>query len=872
MPAGPLAGIRVVEFTDELGSYCGKLLADLGADCIKIEPPGGGSQRRTPPFLAGEEAGPDTSIPFWAQNTSKRSLVLDLSQDADRVRARELALAAAILLEDLPPGTLAAVGLGYDELHAVRPDLVYTSVTGFGQTGPHASYAYADIVGLAMGGVMTLAGMPEDPPNLLYGNQANVCASIQAAQGTLIALLHAERTGEGQHVDVSVQEALSVAQETAMMMWDMQRTNRVRTGSLGLLRVSIPGAGVYETKAGHLMTYITAPGGADFPELVAWMDEAGFAHDLNEEPYADLVAGMNLQFLARALADPDANAGVAHQLDHIGEAVTEFFATMTALEAYEEGQSRRLLVGLVSTPKDLAENAQLRARDWYQPLAVDSRTVEFPGPPYRLSASPAALAPPPRFGADSDAAWDSPAPASASRSWSSSERGGEEADHEREAQQTSAGGAWGGVRAKRAMKPRPGSALEGIRVADFSWFGAGPIGGQTLATFGAEVVRVESEVRIDSLRIVEPIALNDDGSKKTGTYDASGYFNNFNAGKLSLLLDLNGERGQEVAYRLIERSDIFMTNFTPRVLKKWNLLYEQVAAVNPRIIAGYAPMQGMVGPHCDFLGFGAVLTPITGISELSGFPHRGPIGVGTNYPDYVVNPGHLVTGMLAALRHRERTGEGQLVEMPQLESVVNALAPAVLDYIANGVVQTRAGNRSPIAAPHGAFRCADDPESLGSEERWVAIACRSDAQWAALGDALGHAEAAANARFATHEARKANEDALEALVGEWTRPLRAEDVMERLQARGVPAGVVQNAQDILERDPHVQARGYYQYLDHPVTGHTAYDGPCARLSATPGHHRAPAPLLGEHTEEVCRRILELSEDEIADLLAEGVLA
>lgn len=396
MPAGPLAGIRVVEFTDELGSYCGKLLADLGADCIKIEPPGGGSQRRTPPFLAGEEAGPDTSIPFWAQNTSKRSLVLDLTQDADRVRARELALAAAIVLEDLPPGTLAAVGLGYDELHAGRPDLISTSITGFGQTGPHATYAYADIVGLAMGGVMTLAGMPEDPPNLLYGNQANVCAIIQAAQGTLTALFHAERTGEGQHVDASVQEALSVAQETAMMMGDMQRTNRVRTGSLGLLRVSIPGAGVHETKAGHLMTYITAPGGADFPELVAWMDEAGFVHDLNEKPYADLVAGMNLQFLAGALADPDpdANAGVAHQLDQIGDAVTEFFATMTALEAYEEGQGRRLLVELVSTPKDLAENSQLRARDWYQPLAVDSRTVEFPRaalPPLRQPGRTRAL-------------------------------------------------------------------------------------------------------------------------------------------------------------------------------------------------------------------------------------------------------------------------------------------------------------------------------------------------------------------------------------------------------------------------------------------------------------------------------------------------
>ena len=836
--AGPLACVRVLELADEPGSYCGKLLADLGADVIKVEPPGGGRLRHMPPFLAGEPPGPDRALPFWARNSSKRSLALDLEDAADRERVRALARDADVIVEDHPPGTLVRHGLGYDDLRGERPDLVYTSVTGFGQSGPHAGFVHADIVAQAMAGVMTLAGMPEDPPNLIHGAQADLCASIQAALGTLLALRHAERTGRGQHVDVSVQEALSPAQETAMMMWDLQRTNRVRTGPLGLLRAPIPGVGVYETKAGHLMAYITAPGGADFSELVVWMDEAGFAHDLHEEPYAAIVAEMNLRFLARVLADPSEAERMGPQLAHIGETVAAFFATMTALEAYEEGQRRRILVGIVSTPADLVASAQLRARDWYRPVAVAGREVEFPGPPYRLSATPATVGPPPRLGEHADAAWHpraepAPPPATSSRA--------------------------------------PALPLEGLRVADFSWFGAGPIAAQTLAAFGAEVVRVESEARIDSLRVVQPVALNEDGTPKTG-YNASGYFNNFNAGKLSLLLDLNRERGQAMARRLIERSDVFMTNFTPRVLARWGLLPEQVMAVNPRIVAAYAPMQGMTGPHRDFLGFGAVLTPITGISELSGFPHRPPIGVGTNYPDYVVNPGHLAIAMLAALRHHERTGEGQLVEMPQIESVVNALAPAILDYTANGVVQTRAGNRSPVAAPHGAFRCADEDGPGGPEERWAVVACRDAAEWAALCDALGHGEAAADPRFATHEGRKANEDALEALVGAWMRERRAEDVMAALQARGVPAGVVQNARDMLERDPHMRARGYYQYLDHAETGRSAYEGFCARLGLTPGRHRAPAPLFGEHTEEVCRRILELDGDEIADLLAEGVLA
>ncbi|MBH77739.1 MAG: hypothetical protein CL897_05890 [Dehalococcoidia bacterium] len=835
MANGPLARVRVLELTDEIGAYCGKLLADLGADVIKVEPPGGGVQRQSSPFLDGIP-GIDSSIPFWAQNSSKRSIALDLDEEVDRDRVREYALGADVVLEDHMPGVLARYGLGYRDLCGERPNLVYTSITGFGQTGPHANFAYSDIVGQAMGGVMTLAGRPEDPPNSIYGNQGNICASIQASQGTLVALHHAERTGQGQQVDVSVQEALSLPQETAMMMWDFQQTNRVRTGPLGLLRMPIPGVGVYPTKAGYVMAYITAPGGADFDEVVQWMDAAGFTHDLHNEPYAELVGGMNLQFLARALSDSKEGRDVAVHLAHINQVLAQFFATMTALEAYEEGQRRRLLVGLVSTPQDLVENPQLRAREWYRSVRINSRAVLFPGPPYRLSATPADVIAPPNLGQHMDADWKE-VPARPARA------------------------------ATRSSLP-----LDGVRVADFSWFGAGPIAAQTLAAFGAEVVRIESETRIDSLRIVEPVALNEDGSKMSDTYNASGYFNNFNAGKLSFLLDLNTERGQELAYRLIERSDIFMTNFTPRVLDKWNLLYEQVSGVNPRIVAGYAPMQGMVGPHRDFLGFGAVLTPITGISELSGFPHHPPIGIGTNYPDYVINPGHLVVALLAALRHRDITGEGQLVEMPQIESVVNALAPAILDYTANGVVQTRSGNRSPIAAPHGAFRCADDPTSQGSEDRWIAIACHNDRQWVAICDAIGQPGLSADPRFATHDLRKANEEVLEELVSEWTADRRAEEVMVDLQVRGVPAGVVQNAQDILDKDVHVRDRAYYQYLIHPETGRTAYDGPCSRLSETPGVHRAAAPLFGEHTEEVCRRILELTDDQVAALLVEGVLA
>ena len=417
------------------------------------------------------------------------------------------------------------------------------------------------------------------------------------------------------------------------------------------------------------------------------------------------------------------------------------------------------------------------------------------------------------------------------------------------------------------MAKRP---LEGIRVADFSWFGAGPIAGNTLSSYGAEVIRVESETKVDALRRVHPFAMNEDGSFKGG-YNVSGYFNNFNAGKLSLQLNLNTEKGQEIGYRLIEKCDIFLTNFTPRVIDKWNLHYHQIAKVNPRIIAAYAPMQGMEGPHRDYLGFGAVLTPVTGISEMSGFPNRPPFGVGTNYPDYVINPGHTVTAMMAALRYRNRTGKGQCIELPQLESVVNTLGTAVVERLANGTNPTRTGNRNPNAAPHGAFRCADDPESVGSLDRWVVIACRDDAEWQRAAAALDHPEAAADPKFATFAARKQNEDELESLIGSWTKDRKAEQACAALQAAGVPAGVVQNSQDLLDRDEHMQSRGYYQYVEHPEAGREAHDGPAFVLSETPGYIAGPAPLMGEHTMDVCERIIGLNMDEVADLLAEGVL-
>jgi benzylsuccinate CoA-transferase BbsF subunit len=410
------------------------------------------------------------------------------------------------------------------------------------------------------------------------------------------------------------------------------------------------------------------------------------------------------------------------------------------------------------------------------------------------------------------------------------------------------------------------AALDGIKVADFSWFGAGPICANHLATYGATVVRVESETRIDALRTVAPFAKD-----KTG-YNVSGYFNNFNAGKLGLTLNLNTEKGHELALKLVEWADIFLTNITPRVIERWGLTYDKLAQVNPSIIASYQPMQGYEGPHRDFLGFGAVLTPITGYNYLSGFPERTPFGLGTNYPDYVINPGHTLIAILAALHYRNRTGKGQRVDCAQLPSSAAPLGPAVFDYTVNGRVQNRSGNGLPYAAPHNAFKCKPLTDNgMPPDERWIAIGCFSDEEWNSLVEVMGSPQSAQDSRFSTLEGRKANETELEANLNAWTADKDAYQLMRDLQARGVPAGVVQSAREVLDHDEHIKERGYYVYLDHAETGRVAYDGPPAVLSKTPGKLRAPAPLLGEHTEYVCKEILGLNDEELADLLVEGVL-
>lgn len=383
-----LSDIRVLDLAGEPGWYCGKLLAELGADVIKIEPPGGDPGRRVGPFYH-DEVDPQKSLYFFAHNSSKRGITLNIATADGRALFRRLAASADVVIETFPPGFLDSLGLDYEALTQARPSVILASITGFGQWGPHSHYKAPDIVAVPMSGMMYIAGFPEDPPNRPYNNQSHYCASIQAATGILTALLHRERTGEGQQVDVSMQEALSLNQETAMQYWDIRGELRKRVGN----ERRLPGIGVYQCQDGHMTFFVGVPGfGAPWPTLLQWMADEGMAEDLNTPEWLQVFQQMDMRLIAELYFGHDAElvAQWKPRLSHVDGVLDRFVRSRTLKELYEEGQRRGLLVAPCNTPKDIVENPQLNYRRWFAAVshAELAATITYPGPPYRLSETP----------------------------------------------------------------------------------------------------------------------------------------------------------------------------------------------------------------------------------------------------------------------------------------------------------------------------------------------------------------------------------------------------------------------------------------------------------------------------------------------------
>ena len=392
--SGALSDVRVLDITGPIGHYAGRLLADLGADVIKIEPPGGDPARLYRPALPGVEA-PEAGLQFLLLNANKRGAVLDLEGEGGRAALLRLVAGADVVLESWRPGEARALRLTDADLREANPGLIHASVTGFGLSGPHAEWAYADIVGVATSGVMNLAGFPGGPPESLPDHQGYHCAALDAAAGTLTALLHRDHGGPGQLVEVSMQEALSIAQETALQNYDIRDTVLERLGEASQVNpMNLPGFGLYECREGMVYIMTTGTAGAGFAGLVEMMDEHGQAGDLKEEPHWSFIqTQMDGANLRRLLTDEESRDETQRFLDHLEELVTAFMAAHPARYIYEEGQRRRVLVGLIATPADISSDPHLAAREWFLEVedASRGRTLRYPGFPFRLQATPATL-------------------------------------------------------------------------------------------------------------------------------------------------------------------------------------------------------------------------------------------------------------------------------------------------------------------------------------------------------------------------------------------------------------------------------------------------------------------------------------------------
>ena len=398
--------------------------------------------------------------------------------------------------------------------------------------------------------------------------------------------------------------------------------------------------------------------------------------------------------------------------------------------------------------------------------------------------------------------------------------------------------------------------LEGIRVADFCWAWAGPYGALQLAHLGADVIRIESAKRLCPSRLIPPWPDNEPGVNRAG------YFNQYNQGKRSITLDLKAPEAIAIAKTLIEKSDIVMNNFASGVMDKLGLGYDELRQVKSDIIMVSLPGYGTSGPEKDFVSYGPPQVAQSGLSSLTGYVGGEPMMAGFSYGD--PNGGvHASFAVMAALLHREKTGQGQYIDLSQWEAAIMLLPEAFMDYSMNKTQPERRGNHDPYMAPHGVFRCK-------GEDRWVSLSVRDDAEWQRLCAVMHQSGLASDARFVTLSARKENELVLEEIVTAWTQERTADEVTESLQQASIPAYPSLDAIDMIN-SPHVGSRNYFVELEHPEVGKRRHMGVPWTMSRTPYKIQRPAPCLGRDTDAILTEIVGLSQDEIAALREKDIL-
>ena len=804
-----LSPYRVLDLTDTRAELGPMILADLGADVVKVEPPRGSDSRWAEPLAPGAPDGM-ASLRFHAFNRGKRSVTIDLDAAHGRAAFLDLVRGADFLIENAEPGAMAARGLGYDDLAKLSPRLVYVAITPFGQDGPYSHQVATDLTLAAMGGMMALNGDPDRAPVRVSVPQAWSHAAAESAVAALVAHFRRLTTGRGQYVDLSVQASVFWTGLNAMIAAaidkDIQRAGTLL--QLGIISMPL----VYRCADGEA---VIAPTGVTMRKLLNWMVEDGVIPEswLTEEDWATY----DLRFLT--------GQPLKIQVETVVGKLAEYTPRHTKNDLLERGIREGITIAPVTTTADVLAFAHLHERGYWQDYALPGDgSVKMPGPFVRLAKTPIApQRPAPTPGQDNAAILGTPRTPPSSH-----------------------------------LPPRShgGLPFAGLKVADFSWIGVGPITAKYLGDHGATVVRIESGNPVDRLRGAGPHKDGIPGTNRSQFYGA------FNTSKLGINMNLKRPEAQAVAKRLLAWCDVALESFTPGTMADLGLGYDVARKLNPGIIMVSSCLMGQTGPAAPLAGYGYHAAAISGFYEVTGWDDRPPGGPFNAYTD-VIAPHFLGATLMAALDHRRRTGEGQYIEQAQMESALYFLAPELLEYQVTGRKARRMGNDSATAAPHGAYPTA-------GTDQWVAIAIETDEQWRALRTALGDPEWARDPAFATAAGRIAARRAIDTRIAAFTAPRDRYEVMDLLQRHGVPAGAVQRSSDLLH-DPQLAHRHFFHPLEHEEMGLVPYEGHQFNIRGYESGPRSPAPLLGEHSFVVLTDVLGMSADAAAEVMASGAV-
>jgi crotonobetainyl-CoA:carnitine CoA-transferase CaiB-like acyl-CoA transferase len=803
----PLAGYTVVDLSTGIaGAYCTKLLADGGADIVKVEPPGGDPLRQWSASGARIDAGADGAL-FSFLACSKHSVVAD-PDSADDIEFVDELLAAADAVVWSAGSRLAELpSLGPKELHRRYPHLIVTSITPFGLDGPWRDRAATEFTLQAWsGGIIGLGrGSAERAPTFVGGQVGDWVTGAYAAAMTLAWRAGAQQpgdrqgrfrwAGDGELIDLSMLEAqimgLTYYPVTFFQMLGRPwRTER---------RLTVPGVATAEDG-------LVALGCGTAQQWFDLCAMSGHQEWIDEESPLSITEQANLH--APELYDWIKN----HQVDEILDLATAF----------------RIPNGPVGNGANVVTMDHFQARRSFEPNPRDGFTQ--PAHPYRLQ--PARLRAP------------EPAP-----------RLGEHTERYRAVR-----------RSPRPVTTEPAVTerlpFSGLRVLDMTTFWAGPSCTHILALLGAELIHLESTPRPDGTRLIAGLPVTVDQ-----WWEKSPIFSSLNTNKKSLTLDFQTERGRELLRRLVTTCDVIVENYTPRVMDQIGLDFAAVQALRPDAIMVRMPGFGLDGPWRDNPAFAYVIEDASGLSWLTGYPDQNP------YEPYSVgdpNAGvHALNGLLLALEHRRRTGEGVLVEAAMVDAALNVAAEQVIEYSAYGALLQRAGNRGPAAAPQNLYRTADIDE-FDRADCWVAVAVATDEQWVALRDAIGSPGWAMVPQLERVEGRRAQHDLIDEHLAQWCLPRSGDEIVDILWSAGVPVGKVMQPHRQTEL-PQLAFRGFFEEVDHPVNAPASHSTLPIRLSHGPTRfHQHHAPLLGQHNHELLAE-LGLTPDEIAALEADGVI-